>query len=127
MEAREFIGDLSGASCAIAIIILVFLFARPWKRDARLFAYWGSAGSAPIAIASLLASNATWSRACAVLTLLISAQAASLAYALHNPLARYVEDAEPLGDPSWWPTFEQEFRVYEQRPIARRCRKGNDT
>jgi hypothetical protein len=116
MEVRELIGDLSGVSCLVAIIVLGGLFARPGRRDVQLFAYWGSGASVPVAVASLVVSSVTWSRACAVLTLLICAQAASLAFALHNPLAEYVEDAEPLGDPSWWPAFEQEFRVYEQRP-----------
>jgi hypothetical protein len=116
MEVHEFIGDLSGLSCVVAVIVLVFLFVQAGARDVRLLACSGSAGSALVAVGSLVASSVTWSRACAVLTLLIGAQAASLAFALHNPLARYVEDAEPLGDPSWWPAFEQEFRLYEQRP-----------
>ncbi len=116
MEVHELIGDLSGASCLVAVAVLVGLFLRGAERDVRRLAYWGSAASTPVAVASLLASSVTWSRACAVLTLLICAQAASLAFALHNPLAEYVEaDAEPLGDPSWWPTFERQLRLYERR------------
>jgi hypothetical protein len=116
MEVHELLGDLSSVSCLVAVIVLVGLFVRPGERDARLLAYWGSAGCVPVAVASLVASSVTWTRACAVLTLLLGAQAASLAFALHNPLAEYVEEAEPLGNPSWWPAFEHAFRVYEQQP-----------
>jgi hypothetical protein len=116
MEVRELIGGLSGASCPVAIIMLVGLFIRPGARDVRLLAYWGSAASMLAAVASLVASSATWSRACAVLTLMLCALCASVAFAEHNPLSEYVEKAEPLGDPAWWPAFEREFRVYEQGP-----------
>ncbi|HEX4115981.1 MAG TPA: hypothetical protein VHY18_08920 [Solirubrobacteraceae bacterium] len=115
MEVRELIGGLSGVSCLVAVIVLAGLFVRPEHNDVRLFAYWGSGVSAPVAVASLAVSSVTWSRACAVLTLLICAQAASLAFALHNPLSEYVDDVEPLGDPSWWPAFEHQFRVYERQ------------
>lgn len=115
MHARELIGAFSGLTCPAAVAILVCVCVRSDQRGVRRLAYGGAIATTPLAIASLLASGATWSRACAVVTLLAIAQAAAIVFAIPRPLADYLEDDGAFGDPPWWPAFERRLRAYSRR------------
>lgn len=112
---HELVGAVSGVNCGAAVVILVGICRGVERRDVRPLAYCGSGATASLAAASLALSAGTWSRAGAVLALLIAAQAASLALALPRPLAHYAQELDLAGVPSWWPAFERQFRVYARR------------
>ena len=115
MEARGLIGALSALSCPAAIAIFGIVCLSSDLLRIRRLAYRGAAVTTPLAVASLVASGETWSRACAVVTLLVIAQAAAIVFAGPGRLADYLDDQDPSGDPPWWPAFEREFRTYSQR------------
>lgn len=115
MELRPIIATVNVVSCIGSVVLLVWVCGWAQRGDLRLRAYSAAIATALGPIAALIAWPAQWSRACAVLALLLAAQAAAIVFALGRPLAAYVDDAEPHGEPSWWASFEREFWVYALR------------
>ena len=112
MELRQLIAACSGAGCLAAIPITISVCVLAYRRDTRLLAYLGAAANCPLGVVAIVVVSTTWSRACGVLDLLLAAQAAAIVLAVPRPLAAYARDVSPGEEPSWWPTFERQFRVY---------------